>query len=108
MEKNESAKFVGVVEDCFKRKSRNNNDYMRLVISDEKGFIPCLMANGAMRTQQGWRQSKKLDDFIVQNGGIAQKGNIAVVVGQKGEDILFADRIAIMDQAIYMKLSDLK
>lgn len=108
MEKKESAKFVGVVEDCFKRKSRNNNDYMRLVISDEKGFIPCLMANGAMRTQHGWRQSKKLDDFIAQNGGIAEKGNIAVVVGQKGEDILFADRISIMDQAIYMKLSELK
>ena len=81
---------------------------MRLIISDEKGFIPCLMTNGAVRTHQGWRHSKKLDDFIAENGGIAQKGNIAVVVGQKGEDILFADRVAIMDQAIYMKLSDLK
>ena len=81
---------------------------MKLVISDEKGFIPCMMTNGRMKTPQGWRQVNKLDDFVSANGGIAEKGNIAVVVGQKGEDILFADRISIMDQAIYMKLSDLK
>lgn len=108
MDLRDSAKFVGVVEDCFKRKSKNNNDYMKLVISDEKGFIPCMMTNGRMKTPQGWRQVNKLDDFVSANGGIAEKGNIAVVVGQKGEDILFADRISIMDQAIYMKLSDLK
>ena len=57
-------KFVGVVEDCFKRKSKNNNDYMKLVISDEKGFIPCMMTNGRMKTAQGWRQVNKLDDFV--------------------------------------------
>ena len=108
LEPRETMKFVGVVEDCFKRKSKNDNEYMKLVLADEKGSVPCMMTNRRVRTSQGWRADNKLDQFIGENGGVPNKGNIVVVVGQKGDDILFIDRMSIMDKIIYMKLGDLK
>ena len=108
LELRQSMKFVGVVTDCFKRKSRNDNDYMKLVLSDEKGTVHCMMTNRRVRSAQGWREDNKLDQFISENGGVPEKGNIVVVMGQKGEDILFVDRMSVMDKQIYMKLSDLK
>ena len=108
LELRESRKFVGVIEDVFKRKSQNGNEYIKLLLSDEKGFIPCMMINRRVRTSQGWIQQNSVEDFLAQNGGLPEKGNIAVVSGAKGEDILFMDKMSIMDKMIYMKLSDLK
>ena len=78
------------------------------MVADEKGSIPCMMTNRRIRTAQGWRMDNKVDQFIAENGGVPEKGNIVVVVGQKGDDILFIDRMSILDQIIYMKLGDLK
>ena len=81
---------------------------MKLVVSDEKGTVPCMMTNRRVRTAQGWRADNKLDQFIAENGGVPSKGNIVVAVGQKGDDILFVDRMSVLDEIIYMKLGDLK
>ena len=108
LEPRETMKFVGIVEDCFKRKSRNDNEYMKLRVSDEKGTIACMMTNRRIRTSQGWRADNKLDEFIAENGSVPDKGNIVVAVGQKGDDILFVDRMSVLDKIIYMKLGDLK
>ena len=108
LEGRQTMKFVGVVDDCFKRKSKNNNEYMKLMLSDEKGVVPCMMTNRRVRGPQGWRADNKLDQFIAENGGVPNKGNIVVAVGQKGDDILFLDRVSVMDRIIYMKLGDLK
>ena len=37
-----------------------------------------------------------------------KKNNIAVIYGSKSDDALFIDDIRIMDETIYMKLSDLR
>jgi hypothetical protein len=43
------------------------------------------------------------------SGGVTpKKDNIIVIVGEKSDDIIFVDRMSIMDDKIYMKLSDLK
>ena len=39
---------------------------------------------------------------------IPEKNNIIICNGTKGEDILFIDELSIMDEKIFMKLSDLK
>lgn len=108
LEARQGSKFVGVIEDIFKRKSQNGNDYIKVAISDEKGRIPCMMLNRKIRSSQGWVQQNKVDDFLAEHGSLPAKGSIAVIAGTKGDDILFIDRMSIMDKMIYMKLSDLK
>ena len=108
LELRESRKFVGTVEDVFKRRSKNGNEYIKLILSDEKGSIPCMMINRRARTNTGWVQKNSVEEFLSKNGGLPDKGSIAVVSGSKGEDILFIDSLSIMDEIIYMKLSDLK
>ena len=108
LELRESRKFVGTVEDIFKRRSQNGNEYIKLMLSDEKGTIPCMMINRRVRSNRGWVQKNSVEEFLSKNGGLPDKGSIAVVSGAKGEDILFIDNLSIMDEIIYMKLSDLK
>ena len=36
------------------------------------------------------------------------KNNIVILYGSKGDDILFLDNLKIMDEKIYMKLSEVR
>ena len=50
---------------------------------------------------------KALSKYTESGGIIPQKGNIITTTGRKGDDILFANNINILDHKIYMKLSDI-
>jgi len=92
------SKYIGVVEDSFSGKSRKNNDYLKLVISDELGSFNAILVDG---------RDKKLKKFKSRNT-IPEKNNIVILTGSKGDDVIFIDDLSIIDEKIYMKLSDIK
>ena len=100
-ENNERVYMVGVVEDCFKRQSRNGNKYAKLEVSDELGFISGMLLDTARQT--------KLTEYLNQNNNkLPKKESVVYLEGRKGDDIIFLDKVVIYDDKIYMKLSDLK
>jgi DNA polymerase-3 subunit alpha len=100
MEDNEKAKFVGVVEDSFRKTSANGNQYIKVILSDEFGNMPAMMVDS--------RRGRTCTDYIQSGHKIPDKDNILVVTGRKAKDILFVDSMSIVDEKIHMKLADLK
>lgn len=91
--------IVGVVDDCVSGISRAGNKYMRISLSDETGSIMCIMADGRNRsTLTSYLDKEKKPT----------KDNIITVVGRRNGDAFFIDSIKIIDEQIYMKLSELK
>ena len=100
MELNHRGKFIGVVEDSIRKTSANGNQYIKVLLSDELGSIPAIIVDN--------RRKASCTDYLNDGGKIPEKGNILIVVGRKGEDIIFIEDMNIMDEKIYMKLADLK
>lgn len=97
---NDRGKFIGVVEDAFRSTSANGNQYLKLILSDELGTIPCIMVDT--------RRQLTCTEYLESGGSIPSKDSIVVIIGRKAEDILFIDNLSIVDEKIYMKLADLK
>ena len=93
---NQRPVFIGVVEDIINRTSKNGNKYMKASISDETGIIDCLMFNDNIK------------ECETMNNGLPEKGNIVIIKGNKKEDAVFANLMAIQDNKVYTKLSELK
>lgn len=100
MEKDDGGKFIGVVEDSLKATSRNGNKYIKLSMSDENGKWDAMLLNS--------RRGNFYDRYFEKNSKAPAKKNIVVVYGRKAEDIIFLDSIKIMDEKIYMKMSEVK
>lgn len=100
MEDNERAKFVGVVEDSFRKTSANGNQYIKIILSDEFGSMPAMMVDS--------RRGRTCTEYIQTGNKIPEKDNILIIVGRKAKDILFVDSMSIVDDKIHMKLADLK
>lgn len=98
-EKRERSKLVMVVEDIISGISRNGNKYIKMKLSDEIGSMDVMF---------GDFRKPNLSQYKEKGNPTPAKGSIIVVVGEKGEDIMFADNISLMDEKIYMKLSELK
>jgi DNA polymerase-3 subunit alpha len=88
--------FIGVIEDIIARTSKNKNKYLKASVADETGIIDCLMFND------------NIEECKTMNSGLPEKGNIVIVKGVKKEDAVFANLIAIQDNKVYTKLSELK
>ena len=88
--------FIGVIEDIISRTSKNKNKYLKVSVSDETGIIDCLMFNN------------NIEECETMNNGLPEKGNIVIVKGVKKEDAVFANLIAVQDNKVYTKLSELK
>ena len=96
MRPNQRPVFIGVVEDIVNRTSKNGNKYMKASVSDETGIIDCLMFNDNIK------------ECETMNNGLPEKGNIVIIKGNKKEDAVFANLMAIQDNKVYTKLSELK
>lgn len=108
MDLNSSSNFIGVVEDSYKKKSKNNNLYIKIMLSDEIGSIPCLLMDSRQNRNGSWQHNTPLTKFLDKNKFAPEKGNILMVRGRKGDEVLFLEDIQVLDQKIYMKLGDLK
>lgn len=97
---NEAVKFVGVVLDCVSRTSANGNRYMRVEMQDDFGNMNFLLANN--------RRNDTYSQYIDNGGKKPKEGQIVFAVGSKGDDIIFGERLSILDEKIYTKLSEIK
>ena len=93
-------KFVGEVFDITKRTSRNGNKYARIEMQDELGSVCGLFLDSD--------REERLTDYLNSGKKLPKKGEVAIIVGSVGEDIVFVDKIQTIQEKIYMKLSELK
>jgi DNA polymerase III alpha subunit len=94
---NEKCIFVGRVNDkVYSAKSRKGSRYSRFEITDETGAIKVLIFND------------KLDLCKRDNDGLPKEKNIVIVKGSKKDEAVFADMIALQDNKVYTKLSEIK
>jgi DNA polymerase III alpha subunit len=99
--KDDVVKIVGVVEDVYKGKSKKNNkQFYRFIIKDEVGSVTGLFLDGG--------KNARLSDYLEDGLKIPDKENIVVFTGKKGDDVLWIENIGILDDKIYMKLSDVE
>ena len=90
--------FVGVVDDCTTGISRAGNRYMRLFVSDETGTMVVIMTDN--------RRQQTLTNYLDKNEKPV-KGSIVTIAGNFGDDAFFANSMKVIDEQIYMKLSEL-
>ena len=95
---NDGVKFVGVVTDCVSRTSRNGNKYMRAEVQDDFGKVNFMLMNN--------RRSNTLDNYLNNGGKRPKEGEIVFIYGSKGDDIIFGEKLTILDEKIYTKLSE--
>jgi len=100
LDMNENVRMVGVVKDCYRKKSANGNKYAKLEIADESGKIKAMLLDT--------NQKARLTEYLENGNKLPKEENIIIVTGKTGEDILFVDKLAILDEKIYMKLSEIK
>lgn len=100
LDMNENVRMVGVVKDCYRKKSANGNKYAKLEIADETGKIKAMLLDS--------RQKARLTEYLDNGNKLPKEESIVIITGKKGEDILFVDKLAILDEKIYMKLSEIK
>lgn len=100
IENNDKIKLVGFVVDSVSSKSRNGNKYMKVTLQDDVGQCNFLLVNS--------QRNDRLDEYLNNGGKKPEKEQIVFVYGSKGEDIIFAEAVSILDEKIYTKLSDIK
>lgn len=100
MSSGEKSKFIGVVEDSFRKTSSNGNQYIKVLLCDELGSFPAIMVDS--------RRRLTCTEYIESGNAIPDKDNIIVITGRKADDVLFIDAMSIVDEKICMKLADLK
>ena len=99
-EERKSVRFVGFVTDVLKRTSRSGNKYARFQIQDESGLINALFLDS--------NSSSKFTDFLNSGKKLPKKGDITIIEGITGDDVVFVDKINPISDKIYMKLSEVK
>lgn len=109
LERDSHNRFIGVVSDFIKGTSRNGNNYLKVMIKDEVGEYPIMLMDRNARAENGqWHRIEVLSKFNEKHPKGLTKDSIVIFRGSKGEDILFVHSFSIMDEKIYMKLSDIK
>jgi len=73
---------------------------MKLSIADEYGRYDAMLLNS--------RRGNFYDRYFESEKKTPGKKSIIVAYGRKSEDIVFLDSLNIMDEKIYMKMSDVK
>jgi DNA polymerase III alpha subunit len=95
-----NVKFVGVITDIIRRTSRNGNKYARLDIQDEVGNVNALFLDS--------NRASRLTDYLDEGKKLPVKGDIIIIYGSKGDDVVFVDKLFPLKDKIYMKLSEIK
>jgi DNA polymerase III alpha subunit len=91
---------VGFVIDSISRTSANGNKYARIDIADERGNISMLLMDNS--------REAKLTSFLSSGKKIPKKGEVVIGIGKKNNDIIMLDKLVLLEDKIYMKLSELK
>ena len=100
IDNDQTVRMVGVVKDCYRKKSQNGNKYAKIDLADEKGQVRAMLLDS--------RNKPRLTEYLDRGNKLPKEENIIIVTGKKGDDILFIDKMSILDEKIYMKLSEIK
>jgi len=101
LESNEFLKFVGLVDDVRKGKTKKTgNTYYKITVKDECGKVDCLFMDAGKHA--------RLTKYLEAGQKIPEKNNVVIMSGRKGDDCVWVENIKIEDQHIFMKLSDVK
>ena len=73
---------------------------MRLEVQDDFGNANVMLMNN--------RRSATLDNYVNNGGKKPKEGEIVFLYGSKGDDIIFGEKLTILDEKIYTKLSEVK
>ena len=98
-ENNSNIRVVGWVSEAEKRTSRNQNKYLKINLQDELGSITGMLMDG---------RDNKMTQYFENGGKIPKEDSVVVLTGRKSNDTMFLDNLFILDEKIYMKLSELK
>jgi len=82
------------------RKSKKGNKYIWMDVYDETGDQVVMLFNG--------KKGELMDMCIEQNNGLPKENSICIIKGEKQEDTVFAELVAVQNNRIYTKLSQLK
>jgi len=53
-------------------------------------------------------REERLTDYLNSGKKLPKKGEVAIIIGSVGEDVIFVDKVETIQEKIYMKLSELK
>ena len=98
-ENNTNIRVVGWVSEAEKRTSRNQNKYLKVNLQDELGSVTAMLMDG---------RDNKMTQYFENGGKIPKEDSVVVLTGRKSNDTMFLDNLFILDEKIYMKLSELK
>lgn len=99
--KEDRVKMVGVVDDVYKGKTKKSNaTFYRFQLKDEVGSVSAMFLDGG--------KHQRLTEYLEDGLKIPEKESIVVFTGRKGDDVLWIENIGILDDKIYMKLSDIE
>jgi DNA polymerase-3 subunit alpha len=99
IENNSNVRVVGWVSESEKRTSRNQNKYLKVNLQDELGCVTAMLMDG---------RDNKMTQYFENGGKIPKEDSVVVLTGRKSNDTMFLDNLFILDEKIYMKLSELK
>jgi DNA polymerase-3 subunit alpha len=99
-ENNSVVRFVGTVSDTVARTSLNGNKYARIEAYDECGRVTGLFLDSA--------RESKYSQYIKSGKKLPKKGDVFVLIGKKSNDIVIIDKLSLLEDKIYMKLSEVK
>jgi DNA polymerase-3 subunit alpha len=100
IEENQTVKFVGTVSDIITRTSANGNKYARMDAYDDLGKLTILLMDS---DREG-----RLTNYLNSGKLLPKKDSIVIISGKKSRDIVFADKLSLLEEKIYMKLSEIK
>lgn len=100
IEENQTVKFVGTVSDIMTRTSANGNKYARMDVYDDLGKLTILLMDS--------EREGRLTNYLNSGKILPKKDSIVIISGKKNRDIVFADKLSLLEEKIYMKLSEIK
>jgi hypothetical protein len=72
---------------------------MRTEVQDDFGKVNFMLINN--------RRSLTLDNYLNNGGKKPKEGEIVFIYGTKGDDVIFGEKLTILDEKIYTKLSEI-
>jgi DNA polymerase-3 subunit alpha len=93
---NTPVKIICTVKSCVKRTSRNDKKYYFIIAEDETGEFKSMF------------MEREHIPFLQKGKSLPEKDSIAILFGRKSDTTVFVHDINVLDNKIYMKLSDIK
>jgi len=94
---NAPVKFISTIKSCIKKTAQQSgNKYYFIIAEDETGETKCMF------------MERDYTRYLDRGKSLPEKNSIAIITGRKSDTTVFVNDLRILDNKIYMKLSDLK